>query len=319
MKKIKNNKKLEAFLNFTRVSNPRKVISTAHYSSPIIHHPLPITHHSSLITHHLSLITHCLLLITYCLSSVACQETTKGCLDVRAINFDVTVTQACEDNCCIYPNLTLQADYFYDTTKFSFNKKYKIDNVADSIEFLSFQFYLSDFQLVTSNNKIATVIDSILIARNSDTIKTLSNYALVGKNNGFEFKIGKFDKPTKYAKIKFQVGLDNIANQAIPSKMPSGTPLSNQSDSMYLKAQNTYIFNKIVYKLKSKPDTVSIFITTVTPLTFTKNVSFTEGFDAKIPLKIDYKKFIKDIKFTETKDIIKQRIVTNTKDAFSIQ
>lgn len=294
MKRIKNNKISLEFINLRRVLNPTKVM----LSSPI---------------------TNYLLLITYCLCLNACQETTKGCLDVRATNFDVTVTQACEDNCCIYPYLTLQADYFYDTTKFSFNKKYKIDGVADSIEFLSFQFYLSDFQVVTSDNKTATVIDSILIARNSDTIKTLSNYALVGKNNGFEFKIGKFDKPTKYAKVKFQVGLDNIANQAIPSKMPTGTPLSTQSDSMYLKAQNTYIFNKIVYKIKSKPDTVRLFITTATPLVFTKNVSFTEGFDAKIPLKIDYKRFITDINFTETQNVIRQKIVTNTPSAFFIQ
>ena len=231
----------------------------------------------------------------------------------------MTVTQACEDNCCIYPYLTLQADYFYDTTKFSLNKKYKIDGVADSIEFLSFQFYLSNFQLVTSDNKIATVIDSIQIARANDTIKILSNYALVSKGNGFQYKIGKFDKPSKYAKVKFQVGLDNIANQAIPSKMPSGSPLSTQNDSMYLKAQNTYIFNKIVYKVKSQSDTMSIFITTITPLEFTKTVSFTEGFDAAIPLKIDYKKFIKDINFTETQNVIRQKIVNNTVNAFLIQ
>ena len=215
--------------------------------------------------------------------------------------------------------MTLQVDHFYDTTKFSLNKKYKIDGVMDSIEFLSFQFYLSNFQVVTSDNKIATVIDSIQIARTNDTIKILSNYALVSKANGFQYKIGKFDKPTKYTKVKFQLGLDSIANQAIPSKMLSGSPLSTQSDSMYLKAQNTYIFNKIVYKVKSQPDTVSIFIVTTTPLEFTKTVSFTEGFDAAIPLKIDYKKFIKDIKFTETQNVIKQKIVVNTKDAFSIQ
>ena len=298
MRRIKNSKKLAVFLNLTKVSNLHKVIAITHRSSPIAYY---------------------LLLITYCLLINACQETTKGCLDVRATNFDVTVTQACEDNCCIYPYLTLQADYFYDTTKFSLNKKYKIDGVADSIEFLSFQFYLSNFQLVTSDNKIATVIDSIQISRTNDTIKTLSNYALVSKANGFQYKIGKFDKPTKYTKVKFQVGLDNIANQAIPSKMPLGSPLSTQSDSMYLKAQNTYIFNKIVYKLKSKPDTVSIFITTIAPLEFTKTLSFTEGFDAAIPLKIDYKKFITDIKFTETQTVIRQKIVNNTMNAFSIQ
>ena len=280
---------------------------------------LVISNKSSRFTHYLLLITYYLLPIAYCLSIYACQETTKGCLDVRATNFDVSVTQACEDNCCSYPYLALQVDHLYDTTKFSLNKKYKIDGVADSIEFLSFQFYLSNFQVITSDNKTATVIDSIIIARTNDTIKTLSNYALVSKGNGFQYKIGKFDKPTKYAKVKFQLGLDNIANQAIPSKMPSGSPLSTQNDSMYLKALNTYIFNKIVYKVKSQPDTFSIFITTITPLEFTKTLSFTEGFDAVIPLKIDYKKFIKDIKFTETKDNIKQKIVNNTPTAFSIQ
>ena len=314
---MKRNKTLVMSNGQLVMGNRQSVISNG--QSVIINHLSLITHYLLPITHHSSLITYYLLLITYCLSTMSCQEKTKGCLDVRATNFDVTVTQACEDNCCIYPYLTLQTDYFYDTTKFSLNKKYKIDGVTDSIEFLSFQFYLSNFQVVTSDNKTATVIDSIQILRTNDTIKTLSNYALVSKANGFQYKIGKFDKPTKYTKIKFQLGLDNIANQAIPSKMPSGSPLSTQSDSMYLKAEKSYIFNKIVYKVKSQKDTMSIFITMSTPLEFTKTVSFTEGFDAAIPLKIDYKKFIKDLKFTETKDIIKQKIVTNTPSAFSIQ
>lgn len=255
----------------------------------------------------------------FCLVLNGCQEQTRACLDVKATNFDVTAALPCEDNCCIYPFLTLQIDHVYDSTKFSLNKKYKIDNSTDSIEFISFQFYLSDFQLITNDNKTATVIDSTIIARETDSIKVLSNFVLIGKNYGFDYKIGKFDKPTNYAKLKFQVGLDSKTIQAVPKNMPSTSPLSIQRDSMYLSTAKTFIFNKIVYKLKSRPDTVSLFITIPAPIEINQKVSFTEGFDAKIPLKVNYKAFIKDVNFTEPKNVIQQKIVSNTNNVFSFQ
>jgi hypothetical protein len=250
-----------------------------------------------------------------CLFLNSCQEPTLACLDVKATNFDVTASGPCTTGCCTYPNLKVQADYLWGTDKFSLNKKYLFG--TDSITFLSAQMYLSDFQLITSDNKTASAIDSATLYRTKDTIKTLNNFVLVGKNVGFEFSMGQFNQPTKYAKVKFQVGLNNTLITAVPSKMPSSSPLSIKADSMYLTASNTYIFNKMVIARKNTKDTLKLFITTPTAMEITKNLSFTEGFDAAIPLKINYLQFLNGVDFSKSQSVIQQKIMDNTTTAIS--
>lgn len=251
-----------------------------------------------------------------------CQEPSKGCLDAKATNFDVTATKPCEDNCCTYPNLTLQTEYISDNVskdKFKFENKYKIG--LDSIQIIEGQFYLSDFQLFTLENKPVTVIDSTPLYRLKDTINTLSNYALVGRNNGFDFKIGSFNQSGKFTKLQFKVGLNDTANKTIPSKMPSSHPLSIQRDSMYLSAQNTYIFNRIAvvkWQGQSKKDTMRFYITTPQNVVIPKNMSFTEGFDVAIPLTVNYLKFIEGVNFSADENTIKAKIVSNYDKVFSI-
>jgi hypothetical protein len=260
-----------------------------------------------------------ILFILFCLFLNSCQQPTLGCLDVKATNFDVTVSDQCTDNCCSYPFLKLQVDHLWGAEKFSLNKKYAF--AGDSIEFLSFQMYLSEFQLTTNTNKIATVIDSVPLFQIKDTINALSNFTLMGKNNGFEFNIGRFDKPDKYSKVKFQVGLNDIVNKTIASKMPSSSPLSIKADSMYLNASNTYIFNKLVIARKNTKDTLQLFITTPSTIdiSIVKNLSFTEGFDAAIPLKINYLQFMSGVDLSKPQNDIKAKIVSNTAAAFSVQ
>lgn len=264
---------------------------------------------------------HCFFSVLIAFLSIflnSCQEPTEGCLDVRATNFDVTATTRCTTaECCSYPNLTLQVNHLWGTEKFSLNKKYLFD--SDSIEFLSFQMYLSDFKLTTSDNKIATVIDSVPLARERDTIKVLNNFTLVGKNIGFDYSLGKFDQPAKYAKVAFQVGLNSTLTTAVPSKMSTSSPLSTKADSMYLSASKTFIFNKLVIARKNTKDTLQLFITTPKTVEIVKNVSFTEGYNATIPLTINYLQFLNGVKMSDSQNTMKEKIVNNTAQAFSIQ
>ena len=251
-----------------------------------------------------------------------CQDPSKGCLDAKATNFDVTATVTCEDNCCTYPNLTLQTDYLSDNVskeKFKFENKYKIG--LDSLQIIEGQFYLSDFQLVTPDNKVFTVIDSTLLYRQQDTLRTLSNYALVGLNKGFDFKIGSFSESRKFSKLQFKVGLNPVANKTDPKKMPAAHPLSTQRDSMYLNAEKTYIFNRIAvvkWQGQGKKDTMRFFITTPKDVVIVKDMPFTEGFDVAIPLTINYLKFIEGVNFSDPANSIKAKIVSNYDKVFSI-
>jgi hypothetical protein len=263
-----------------------------------------------------------LLPVAYCLIFSNCQEPSKGCLDAKATNFDVTATQSCVDNCCTYPNLSLQTTYISeDVSKavFKFENKYKIG--LDSIQIIEGQFYLSDFQLVTPENKNVIVIDSSRLYRQKDTVWALNNYALVGRNNGFDFKIGSFNQSGKFSKLRFKMGLNTEINKTDPAKMPASHPLSTQRDSMYLSAEKTYIFNRLAvvkWQNQGKKDTMRFFITAAKDIEIIKNMSFTEGFNVAIPLTVNYLKFIDGVNFSNDANTIKQKIVSNYDKVFSI-
>ena len=249
-----------------------------------------------------------------------CLEPKEGCLDVNATNFDVTAAKDCDKSCtCSYPSLIIATNYSSGGSSFNFNTTYKND-VGDSFRIVSSQMYLSDFQLINDNNVIIRTIDSVSLTRASDSIKVLNNYALIGKNVGFDFTIGTFNSTDKFLKVKFRVGLDDVAAKTIPSKMPATHPLSTKADSMYISSQNQYIFNKfVIAKGVNFRDTLRINITTPKDLEFVKSLSYPLGFNTTIPLTINYLQFFKGVIFSEDVNLITQKIVNNTSSAFSIQ
>lgn len=249
-----------------------------------------------------------------------CQAPTEGCLDVRATNFDVTASKACDKNCtCTYPTLIVSANYKMGTSDFYLDSTYTND-MGQKFRIVSTQMYLSDFQLVNNKNETLRTIDSVALTRATDTINVLNNYALVGKSVGFDFTIGTFNGTGTFTKFKFRLGLDDVAAKTIPSKMPSTHPLSTKTDSMYITSQNQYIFNKFVIATGTDfGDTLRLNILTPTDKEIVISKSFTEGANVKIPLTINYLNFFTGVDFTGTENQIKQKIVDNTANVFSIQ
>jgi hypothetical protein len=248
-----------------------------------------------------------------------CQEPVKGCLDSRATNFDVTAAKPCDDDCCVFPSLKIQLDYAFDTLNFNFNTPYKFG--TDSIRFITSQFYMSNVQLIKDDSTKATVLDSISLFRDRDTLRVPNYYALVGKNNGFEALLGKFNQVGIYSKVRFNIGLDVEASKTIPSKMLSSSPLSIKSDSMYISSEKQYIYNKITLSRTLPSKIIDTFRFVIkTPRTIelkgNRNLVLKDGFDAIIPLQIDYKKWLEGVKFSDPINLIQDKIVSNTEKAF---
>jgi hypothetical protein len=253
----------------------------------------------------------CLFLFTQC------QEPVVGCLDARAVNFDVTAAKPCEDNCCQYPNLRLQLEYAYDTFSFKYLTNYKFG--TDSIKIIGSQFYMSNCQLIKADATKATVLDSIAIFSEKDTIKVPNFYALLGRSNGFDATLGKFNEVGAFTKFSFTLGLDEKAAATVPTKMPVSSPLSIKADSMYISSEKKYIYNKLSIVRISKPtDTLRFTIKTPQNLTLTttKTWFIQGGFDAIVPIKVDYKKWFEGVNFNDPVNSIQDKIVNNTAQAF---
>jgi hypothetical protein len=247
----------------------------------------------------------------------ACQEPTEGCLDIRAVNFNVAADKDCQTTSCqcIYPNLVASLSYLGGTKNLSFDSTYSLN--GQKIRFIQAQMYLSGFQLVRNDNTVAKAIDSFDLARATDTIRLLNDYALVGKNIGFDFKIGAFNAIGQFAKLRFRIGLDALAQTADPRKMPTSHPLSIRADSMYITAEKKYIAHKVIIaKGVDFKDTLRLTITDTTALELTKPLQITEGFDVRLLLKIDYLKFFEGVNFSDSENLIRSKIVSNSKNAF---
>ena len=251
----------------------------------------------------------------------ACQVPTEGCTDVSAANFDITALKSCTTDCCIYPQLKIRTQYLWgsDSAFFELNKPYVIG--ADSVKFLSAQLYLSDlFFTPITGGKDVSVSDSIALYRLNDTIKRPNNYALIGKNYGFTYTLGTFSSFGSYSYAHFIIGLDSVSNTAIPSKMPASSPLALKADSTYDTAKSTYIFQKFIFvKGVNYQDTVHVNIENLKTLDVGCRLTFNKGFDAVMPLKIDYKKLFLDVNVQTNPLIIAQKIVSNYTNAFSVQ
>ena len=258
------------------------------------------------------------LFLLFCLIFMACQEPKPGCTDIRATNFDVTAAKT-DNNTCIFPKLVFQVAYVVGDSSYIETSSYK-NAVNQSFKIIRAATYLSDFQLFTNDGKAFKTIDSLTLYRQTDTINALNTFAMIGRNNGFEFQIGTFEAVGKtFSKCRFNVGLMPEINKTDATKMLTG-PLSIRPDSMYNRATKSYIFNKIIVAsgLNFK-DTLNVEMTTLMPIELSKTLPTIEGADALIKLQINYLQLFNGVNFTENPSTTRQKIVDNTPKMFSLK
>ncbi len=254
----------------------------------------------------------------------ACEQPKSGCTDLRATNFDVTAGKT-DNNTCVFPKLIFQVAYTVgdnDTIGLKNDSIYYTPNVPkQAFKIIQAATYLSDFQLITTDGKTYTTSDSVSLFRLTDTIRALNSFALIGRNNGFQFTVGTFQDVGKtFAKCRFNVGFSPEINKTDATKMPFGNPLSIRPDSMYNRATKSYIFNKIVVATGTNfKDTLNIETNTLSNIELTKSLPTKEGFDALIVLKINYLPLFLGVNFSDAQNILQQKIVGNTPKMFSLK
>ncbi|MEN9613535.1 MAG: hypothetical protein RLZZ628_4349 [Bacteroidota bacterium] len=250
-----------------------------------------------------------------------CYEPKTDCLDIRATNFNVAADKACS-NCCNYPTLKLQINYVFGDTTLNFNNLYTLNGV-DSFKITAAKMYISDFQWVTTDNLIKKVLDTIQLTGYNQNPFVTNDFVLINKKNGFTFDVGHFSEGGIFKQIRFKVGLNSIANQTNPAKMPATHPLNTNRDTvaMYLDSLQGYIFNKIVLQQTNLPQKNIVLqgAQTPIPIIFNQNFGIRDGFDAIISIKVDYKKLLQGIQFNQTQAVMQSQMIANTPNIFSLE
>lgn len=254
----------------------------------------------------------------------SCDSAEEGCLDLQATNFDVSSDEACAE-CCTYPALTLRINHVQDLGTFQLNTVY-LDAQNQPFTIESLQFYISEFQLVQSDGNAIGLADELTLTFPDNTQSVIEdNFTLFEKNIGSytSNSIGSIRTSGNFTKIRFYLGVTNLANHAEPSGMPAGHDLAIQPDTMHWNVTDGYIFNKI----KVQKDTASTNLTTLeigtdanlTLVELDYPISVNTGFNLDLAIDLDYKKLFDGIQFQiDTDEAIQSKIISNTADAFSV-
>lgn len=270
------------------------------------------------------------LLIGLC-TLTACFEGEEGCLDVSALDYDVSADEACGD-CCTYPELSLTFSHKVyqgaDTLNFAYQTPY-FNSLRQYFAFNEISYYVSDVGFITDQGTTITVVDLIdlaeLGARDTTFFEVSDNFVLSQPDNFRDQAVGTFIYKGTVTALKLSLGLPEIVQQTEPALLPDDHPLAEQVPSMYLEETERYLYNSIeffrdttdltgvpeVIQITEEEDKIDLFL----PV----SGEILSGFDIDVTLEVDYLAWFAGVDFAnDSNETIKNKIVANLADSFQI-
>lgn len=217
-----------------------------------------------------------LFLLLLLLSS--CYKEVEGCLDARAVNFDVTADKNC---CCTYPKLQFEVRHRYGKANLA-NDQAFIAASKDSFRIEKFNLLLSDVVL-KAQNKSYQIADSTLIEG-----RYIKPDIVAISPDVFNYKIGNFPYAASFTKISFQLGIDDELDAISPTTWSSSSVLNNES--LYDTSTSSY-YGVVISLLGPNDQQIEIKIPNKTirkSLSFDINMASRLRKDFTVELSIDY-------------------------------
>ncbi|MBT8219116.1 MAG: hypothetical protein KJP00_04800 [Bacteroidia bacterium] len=250
-----------------------------------------------------------------------CFEPSEGCLDSNATNFDVHADENC---CCTFPSITVGVNQVVGDEDFSSDSIY-VNDLGERFRILESSFYISGFKLEFENGSETSILDTLLIEipeGSGAEIELEDNYNLVYGTSS-AFAPGTIGLSGEVAFVSFVVGVDALANMAIPDQFQDTHPLgSNNSDLHFIEGEG-YVFNRIDILPVDLPsgDTVSIVIygdDHLQSVQMNADFSVIPGLNTILGIDVDYGKWVEGINFAAQNEVIQSRIEDNTASVFSL-
>ncbi len=277
-----------------------------------------------------------ILLFTYLpiLLLSSCYENREGCLDSRATNFGIDADREC-DNCCTFPQLKLVFEHKLlkdNAANLTYTDTIYKDDFDNEFRVKDIQFYVSNARLVRANGTEVYPTDSLNVniqppGSAAQAVKISNNVGLVNRNDFTALEMGTFITSGDFMKVRFNIGLNQILNQVIPTSLPDSVvnhPLENTA--MYISADSGFLFNRLqLFNNPTKTDTTFRTIRIFQPdsvqveLPFLGGINILEGFNVRITLRINYLEWFKGINLkTDPPAMLATKISGNLRNSLTV-
>jgi hypothetical protein len=245
----------------------------------------------------------------------SCEDPVEGCLDIAATNFNPAADRDC---CCTYPVFQLRLEHRAgETANLQLNQPYEID--GQEIVFRKVAFYISEFNLFRGGVSFEPR-DSFFIYLTEgptlDSVLSRSNVSLVTRVSATS-SLGRFQEDGNFERAVFRVGLNEQMNQPDINRVPPGTRLALQADSMHTFTPEGYIFAKANIFVPATEEEIELILTAVDePVIIDQHIAFTSiaGFNKILILRVNYLDWLENIDFInfnpiEARQTFRQNIV----------
>ena len=174
--------------------------------------------------------------------ATSCYTSVEGCLDPESTNYSIAGDNDCED-CCTYPTVKLSIFHQYgDTTLFL--EDTLVNNLGQEYSIIKFAYFLSDFKMLTTEEVVYEVEDSIELDVDVGTVFTKDDVIRV-RRNGFSYEFGTVIFEGEGEQLSFLVGLPAILDTNRFTIPVSGHPLTSDADSLFRESEGDYVFQRV--------------------------------------------------------------------------
>lgn len=226
-----------------------------------------------------------------------CYEDRVDCLDPDATNFDVRADEACPDDCCEYPVLSLDVDRMWGEATLA-SLDFLTDGAGNNFEVTRFRFYLSELELETESGTIpAENFIETAVLEGADTVlqEFNANLVLVESTGSTLEQTGVVRTGNvPLTQVRGLFGTSDVFPAVYPPDAPSGSPLATQEGLLNFNDGNGYLLGSLEVLLLPDSTTRRIDLTGNLPLelSFGGSVEPFRGFDLTVEVAADYESLL---------------------------
>lgn len=265
----------------------------------------------------------CLLLLL-----AGCYEPKEGCLDINAVNFSVKADRPCS-SCCTYPTLRMAIAHKLtpnQETNLNFGDSIYTDGAGNRFRLRNIQFLISRVRLVRPDGTEVYPTDTVRVRLQqpngiiADTVLA-NNFVLANRNIFTAAEIGTFATEGKFEKLRFTLGIRDVANRIVPTSLPDPHPL--RTEGMYANAETGYIFNRLEW-FNHPTDTIvtRLLITgesNAREVEVPVNANVLPGFHVRVLLRVNYLLWFADVNLkNDLPAVLTTKFVNNAANSFSV-
>lgn len=247
--------------------------------------------------------------ILYIVLCFGCYEAQEGCLDLRAVNFDIEADRDC---CCEFPELRVVFDHLAEGENLD-TSLWLINDFGQNFKIQSASFHLSNFFLTDSLDNTYQIADSIYV--NGQYYP--DDFVLI-QNNRFTFVVGIFLPAGNFSEVVFQMGLSEVIKQADPAFFPEGHTLDT-SQALY-DPMTGYLDWQITFAVDSLNPTLLSLSGSDLNFEIRRDIELDKenGVNVALVFTVDYYRWLRNVDFkNDSENLIIRKIGDNI--PFSIE